>query len=179
MLNKKHIKYFKKILPKDFVFSEPGDCWAYGYDNSKMHVMPECVLFADHKSQIQNIVKYCFENNIPITTRGRGTGNTGGSVPIENSIVLSLEKMNKIIKIDISNRLSIVEPGVINTVLQENLKKQNFFWGPDPSSQDYSTIGGNIANNSAGLELLNMEHLETIYLGLSLYLVREKFIKLA
>ena len=150
MLNKKHIKYFKKILPKDFVFSEAGDCWAYGYDNSKMHVMPECVLFADHKSQIQNIVKYCFENNIPITTRGRGTGNTGGSVPIENSIVLSLEKMNKIIKIDISNRLSIVEPGVINTVLQENLRKQNFFWGPDPSSQDYSTIGGNIANNSAG-----------------------------
>ena len=66
MLNKKHIKYFNKILPKDFVFSEPGDCWAYGYDNSKMHVMPECVLFANHKSQIKNIVKYCFENNIPI-----------------------------------------------------------------------------------------------------------------
>ena len=150
MLNIKHIKYFNKILPKNFVFSEPGDCWAYGYDNSKIHVLPECVLFANNKNQIQDIVKYCFENNIPITTRGRGTGNTGGSVPIGNSIVLSLEKMDKILKVDIDNRLSIVEPGVINKVLQDILKKQNFFWGPDPSSQEYSTIGGNIANNSAG-----------------------------
>ena len=59
MLDKKHIAYFKKILPKEFVFSEPGDCWAYGYDNSKIHVLPECVLFAENKSQIQNIVIYC------------------------------------------------------------------------------------------------------------------------
>ena len=150
MLNKKHIKYFNKILPKDFVFTEPGDCWAYGYDNSKMHVMPECVLFANNKNQIQEVVRYCYENNIPITTRGRGTGNTGGSVPIEKSIILSLEKMNKILNIDINNRLAIVEPGVINKVLQDRLKQQSFFWGPDPSSQEYSTIGGNIANNSAG-----------------------------
>ncbi len=150
MLDKKHIKFFKNLLPGDYVFSEPGDCWAYGYDNSKIHVMPKCGLFAENKIQVQEIVKYCFKNNIPITSRGRGTGNTGGSVPIDNCIVLSLEKMNKIIEIDIANRLAIVEPGVINKTLQDSLKKENFFWGPDPSSQDYSTIGGNIANNSAG-----------------------------
>ena len=150
MLNKKHIQYFKKVLPKDFVLTEPGDCWAYGYDNSKIHVMPECVLFAKNKIHIQDIVRYCFEFSIPITTRGRGTGNTGGSVPIENSIILSLEKMNDILEINIKSRFAIVEPGLINTTLQNSLKKQNFFWGPDPSSQDYSTIGGNIANNSAG-----------------------------
>ena len=150
MLHKKHINFFKKLLPENFVFSERGDCWAYGYDNSKMHVVPECVLFANDKLQIQSIVKYCFENNIPITTRGRGTGNTGGSVPIDKSIVLSLEKMNKILNIDIKNRFCEVQPGVINKELQKELKKENFFWGPDPSSQDYSTIGGNIANNSAG-----------------------------
>ena len=95
-------------------------------------------------------LKYCFENNIPITTRGRGTGNTGGSVPIDKSIVLSLEKMGKILNIDIKNRFCEVQPGVINKELQKELEKENFFWGPDPSSQDYSTIGGNIANNSAG-----------------------------
>lgn len=150
MLKKKHIKFFESLLPEDYVYSEPGDCWAYGYDNSKMHVMPECVLFSENKLQIQEIVKYCYLNNIHITSRGRGTGNTGGSVPIDNSIVLSLEKMNKIIEIDIDNRLAIVQPGVINKTLQDSLKKINFFWGPDPSSQDYSTIGGNIANNSAG-----------------------------
>tara|TARA_B100000900_G_scaffold94600_1_gene77757 strand:- start:4713 stop:6086 length:1374 start_codon:yes stop_codon:yes gene_type:complete len=150
MLNKKHIKSFQKILPAGFVLSEPGDCWAYGYDNSKMHVMPECVLFAESKEQIKNILIYCYNNDIPITTRGRGTGNTGGSVPIENSIVLSLEKMNKIIKVDTENRLAVVQPGVINKVLQDALEVENFFWGPDPSSQEYSTVGGNIANNSAG-----------------------------
>ena len=150
MLDKKHINFFKKILPNDFVLSEPGDCWAYGYDNSKMHVLPECVLFVQNKFQIKDIVDYCYEKNISITTRGRGTGNTGGSVPIENSIVLSMEKMQKIIKVDLDNRLAIVEPGVINKTLQNTLEKYNFFWGPDPSSQEYSTIGGNIANNSAG-----------------------------
>ena len=150
MLNKKHIIYFKKILPKGFVLSEPGDCWAYGYDNSKIHVLPECVLFAKNKFQIQDIVIYCNNNNIPIATRGRGTGNTGGSVPTKNSIVLSLEKMQNIKKIDIANRLAIVEPGVINKHLQDSLANHNFFWGPDPSSLEYSTIGGNLANNSAG-----------------------------
>lgn len=150
MLNKKHINNFQNILPKNYVLSEPGDCWAYGYDNSKMHVMPECVLFANNKDQIQNIIKYCFTENISITARGRGTGNTGGSVPINNSIVLSLEKMNKILNIDTKNRLVVVEPGVINKDLQDKLYNLNFFWGPDPSSLEYSTIGGNIANNSAG-----------------------------
>ena len=93
---------------------------------------------------------YCNKNKIPITARGRGTGNTGGSVPAKNSVVLSLEKMQKIIKIDIANRIAIVEPGVINKSLQNSLAEHNFFWGPDPSSLEYSTIGGNIANNSAG-----------------------------
>ena len=72
MLEKKHIKYFERLLPKDYVYSEPGDCWAYGYDNSKMHVMPECVLFSENKLQIQEIVKYCYDNNLPITTREEG-----------------------------------------------------------------------------------------------------------
>lgn len=150
MIDSKHIKYFEKLLPKDFVFSESGDCWAYGYDNSKMHVIPDCVLFADNKEQIKNIISYCYKNNLPITARGRGTGNTGGSVPTDNSIVLSLEKMNQIIEINTKDKLSIVQPGVINKDLQTELQKENFFWGPDPSSQEYSTIGGNIANNSAG-----------------------------
>jgi len=150
MIDYKHIKYFRKLLPENYVFSDPGDCWAYGYDNSKMHVTPDCVLFAATKEQIKNIVSYCYKNNLPITPRGRGTGNTGGSVPTDNSIVLSLEKMNKIIEINTKNKFSIVQPGVINKDLQIELQKENFFWGPDPSSQEYSTIGGNIANNSAG-----------------------------
>ncbi len=150
MIEKKHIKYFKKLLPDNFVFYEPGDCWSYGYDNSKIHVTPDCVLFVNNKIQIKDIISYCYENSICISTRGRGTGNTGGSVPTDNSIVLSLEKMNKILSIDINNRIAIVEPGVINKVLQDLLYEKKFFWPPDPSSQEYSTIGGNIANNSAG-----------------------------
>ena len=105
-----------------------------------MHVMPEVVLFSENKLQIQEIVKYCYLNNIHITSRGRGTGNTGGSVPIENSIVLSLEQMNKIIEIDIYNRLAIVQPVVINKTFQDSLKQLHFFLGPDPSYQDLSLI---------------------------------------
>ena len=87
---------------------------------------------------------------IPLTTRGRGTGTTGAAVPILGGIVMSMERMNKIIHDDIGNRSIRVQPGVTNESLQLFLKDKSFFWPPDPSSAAFCTIGGNLACNAAG-----------------------------
>ncbi len=150
MISKQNINFFEKIIGKKNIYSDPGDCWSYGYDNSKFHELPEAVLFPKDKTQLKNIVEYCYKKKINIAPRGRGTGNTGGSVPLNKCIVISFERMDKIIKIDIKNHIAIVQPGVINKNLQDILNKKKFFWAPDPSSWAYSTVGGNIANNSAG-----------------------------
>lgn len=138
------------IFGKNNVLSEEGDRWSYGYDNSRKHQLPDAVAFATNTEQVIQLVKLCNQHNIPIVARGRGSGTTGATVPLKNGIVLSLERMNRIIKIDSDNRLAIVEPGVTNQALQDAAGAQGFFWPPDPTSAAFCSIGGNLAYNSAG-----------------------------
>ena len=103
------------------------------------------------KKEIVNIVKIANKFNIPIVARGAGTGLTGGSNAIENCILLSMHRLNKILSIDVSNRIAIVEPGVINSKIKEEVAKKKLFYPPDPASFDISSIGGNVATNAGGL----------------------------
>lgn len=135
---------------KDSVLTEQGECWAYGYDNSKQHSCPDLVLLPQQHEQIQQAVKLCNEFKLPLTTRGRGTGTTGAAIPIQAGVVLSTERMNRILEFDYQNRNMRVEPGVLNTEVQKQAAEQNLFWPPDPSSADYCSVGGNLACNAAG-----------------------------
>ena len=135
---------------KDSVLTDQGECWAYGYDNSKQHACPDIVLLPTHHEQILNSVQLCNEYKIPLTTRGRGTGTTGAAVPLQAGVVLSTERMNQILEFDVNNRTMRTEPGVLNTEVQKRAAEHNLFWPPDPSSADYCTIGGNLACNAAG-----------------------------
>jgi len=134
----------------DCLLTDAGDCWAYGYDNSRRHALPQAVVFAKNHSQILSLVRYCNTKQINIIARGTGTGTTGATVPHRGGIILSTEKMNRIIDIDPANRTARVEPGVTNGMLQKALAEQGFFWPPDPTSAAVCTIGGNLAYNSAG-----------------------------
>ncbi|MES9880377.1 MAG: FAD-linked oxidase C-terminal domain-containing protein, partial [Sedimenticola sp.] len=144
------IEAFAAIVGQEAVLTDPGDCWSYGYDNSRRHALPQAVLFAITHEQIRDIVRLCNREQIPLVARGTGTGTTGATVPDHGGIVLSLERMNCIIEIDPANRLARVEPGVCNGTLQNALAEQGFFWPPDPTSAAICTIGGNLAYNSAG-----------------------------
>ncbi|QMU62484.1 MAG: FAD-binding protein [Gammaproteobacteria bacterium] len=135
---------------KDSVLTNQGECWAYGYDNSKQHTCPDLVLLPQQHEQIQQAVKICNEHKLPLTARGRGTGTTGAAVPIQAGVVLSTEHMNQILEFDYKNRNIRVEPGVLNVEVQKQAAEQNLFWPPDPSSADYCSIGGNLACNAAG-----------------------------
>ncbi len=144
------IKQFITIVGKDAVYTDPADCYAYGYDNSQQQALPQAVVFPTTHEQVQAIVQTCYEHLIPILARGRGSSTVGGAVPIKGGVVCSFEKMNKIISFEPENRLIVAQAGIANQALQDHVAKAGFFWAPDPSSRDYATIGGNLAYNSSG-----------------------------
>lgn len=148
-------------------FNDPSDCYAYGYDNSRQHQLPHAVVLPSDTEQIQQIVQLCNEHKIALTTRGRGTGTAGGSVPLRQGVVLSTENMAKIINIDPDNRVATVQPGVLNQTLQDALVKHKLFWAPDPTSAAFCSIGGNIAVNSAGPRAVKYGTTRDNVLGLS------------
>lgn len=150
MANTVFLQSLSAIFPQDRVYTDPVDCYAYAYDNSRNFHSPIAVVFPLNTEEVQAVVKLCNTHKVPVVPRGRGTGTAGGSVPEAGGVALSLERMNKIISIDPDNRMAIIEPGVLNQELQDVIKKVGFFWPPDPSSAAYCSIGGNLATCAAG-----------------------------
>lgn len=132
------------------LYTAPEDCWAYGYDNSRRHSLPLAVVFATTHEQVQALVRACNHYGIALTARGRGTGTTGASVPVTGGIVVSLERMDKLIEFSPENRYITVEAGMTNQCLQDIVQQHGFFWPPDPTSAAYCSVGGNLACNAAG-----------------------------
>ena len=150
MLNHEQLNALHRQLGADNILTDAADCWPYGYDNSRHHSPPEAVVFAKTHAQVLELVRFCNNHLIPLTARGRGTGTTGGTVPVKGGIVLSFERMDRILEVDAPNRNMIVQPGATNQAVQEAAGKYGFFWAPDPTSAAYCTVGGNLAFNSAG-----------------------------
>ncbi|MGG7054158.1 FAD-binding oxidoreductase [Nitrosomonas sp. ANs5] len=137
-------------IPADRVFTDPVDCYAYAYDNSRKIFPPECVIFPLTTDEVVQVIRLCMRFNIPVTPRGRGTGTAGGSLPEQGGIALSLERMTQIRSVDAANRVMRVEPGVLNETVQAAARPHGFFWPPDPSSASYSSVGGNLATSAGG-----------------------------
>ncbi|MCW8930019.1 MAG: FAD-binding protein [Gammaproteobacteria bacterium] len=144
------LSQLKQLVSPDDRLIEESQCWSYGYDNSRLHALPQAVIFARDHQQIVKLVNLCRKYHVPIISRGAGTGTTGATVPSEGGIILSFERMNKILEVDPANRLISAEPGVTNQSIQDAANHHGFFWAPDPTSSKVCTIGGNLAYNSAG-----------------------------
>lgn len=140
----------RETFPTDAVAWGDAERIAYSYDNSRQHALPDAVVFPSAHSQVEALVQACRTHRVPLTGRGRGSNTTGATVPVDGGVVVSFERMNRIVRIDPDNRLAVVEPGVLNGDLQKALAAHGFFWPPDPSSAPWCTIGGNLACNSAG-----------------------------
>ncbi len=147
----KHLQQsLQKLFSADACLFDASECLAYGSDNSRRQAMPQAVVLPTTKQQVQALVQLCREYKTPLVARGRGTNTTGASVPINGGIVVSFERMNRILEIRAGDRVAIVEPGVLNGDLQAALKPLGLFWPPDPTSAAYSSIGGNLACNAGG-----------------------------
>lgn len=134
------------------VSTEKEDLICYSFDSSGSEgVLPSAVAWPKNTNEVVRIVKYANDTNLHLIPRGAGTATTGASVPLKKeSIVLSFEKMKKLLEVDTGNLTVVVEPGIINSRLQREAESLGFFYPPDPASLDICTIGGNIATNAGG-----------------------------
>jgi glycolate dehydrogenase FAD-linked subunit len=126
------------------------DLLCYSYDATNSPQLPDAVVFPETAEEISLILKMANFIGFPVIPRGAGTGFSGGSVPVEGGVVISTERMKKIVEIDADNLIAVVEPGIVTWDFQQEVEKLGLFYPPDPSSLKFSTIGGNIAECAGG-----------------------------
>lgn len=137
-------------LPNIKFSTEPEDLICYGFDASGLEAYPSLIVWPETTEDVVKVMKYAYNRGIQVVPRGAGTGTTGGAVPQSGAMIISLEKMNRVIEVDTKNLNVICEPGLINGRLQRNLEQRGFFYPPDPASMNFCTIGGNVAENAGG-----------------------------
>ena len=140
--------------------------------------LPEAVAFPRDAETVQAIVRFAHKHRIPVTARGAGYGYVGGCVPVRGGIVLSLERMNRILEIDRDDFVAVVEPGVRTARLQEEVEKMGRFYPPDPASRADCSIGGNVATNAGGPRCLKYGVTREYVLGLEVVLADGTLVKL-
>ena len=138
------------VVGADHIRTDAASLEAYGVDALGQGHPPDLVALPANTAQVAAIARFCNEQRMPLVVRGAGTGFTGGAVPTRGGLVLSMERMNRILEIDETNLLAVVEPNVITADLQRAVEKVGLFYPPDPASLEMSSIGGNVAECAGG-----------------------------
>jgi glycolate oxidase len=144
-----HIQMLQSLTHPQRVFTENIEAYAKDYTED-LFLLPDVVVAPESVDEVSSIMRYCQTARIPITVRGAGTGLSGGALPVYGGVVLSMKNFNKILSIDERNMQAVVEPGVINEVLQQTVKEKGLFYPPDPASKGSCFLGGNVAHASGG-----------------------------
>jgi glycolate dehydrogenase FAD-linked subunit len=150
MLSSAFVDALRSIVGADFIKQDDPSREAYGADALKRGHPADVVVVPGTTAEVAAIAALCHQSRVPLVPRGAGTGYTGGAVPIQGGVLLSLERFDRILAIDEENLLAIVQPHVITGVLQEAVEARGLFYPPDPASLGRSTIGGNIAECAGG-----------------------------
>jgi glycolate oxidase len=139
------------IVGRDAVLSDPDELLVYESDGLTLfRALADFVVFPTAAEQVAAVVRLANREGLPFVARGAGTGLSGGCLPAEGGLVISLMRMNRVLEVDFDNQIAVVEPGLVNLHLSWAVGPQGYYYAPDPSSQQACTIGGNVANNSGG-----------------------------
>ncbi|MGE0562635.1 MAG: FAD-binding oxidoreductase [Flavobacteriales bacterium] len=150
-INENHLKALQQIVGENYVLYDEENLKKYGQDETEDLIFyPEVIVKPRTPQEISELMKFCNSEMIAITPRGAGTGLSGGALPINKGILLSMERFNSVLEIDERNLQATVEPGVITEVFQNVVKEKGLFYPPDPASKGSCFIGGNLAENSGG-----------------------------
>jgi glycolate oxidase len=142
-------------LPLDSILMEPEQLAPYECDGLSVYKKtPLLVVLPDTIEQVSWVLRLCDEKGVAVVVRGAGTGLSGGALPDETAVLLVMTKFNKILDIDVENRIARVQPGVRNIAISEAVKSSGLYYAPDPSSQIACSIGGNVAENAGGVHCL-------------------------
>ena len=139
---------------------------------------PAAVVLPESQDEVIHTVRLCYEYDVPFVARGSGTSLSGGSLPIAEGIVIALNRLNHIIRLDPDQRIAVVEPGVINLAVSQAAAPYGLYYAPDPSSQPICTIGGNVAFNSGGAHCLKYGMTSNHVLGIKAVLPDGEVVKL-
>lgn len=144
-----------KVIPKERLLSQPAQLTPYESDAlTAFRARPCAVVLPETGEEVIEIVRICARHKVPFMARGSGTSLSGGSLPIEGGVVIGLNRLNKLLRLDPDQRIATVEPGFINLRVSEAAAPHGLYYAPDPSSQPVSTLGGNLAFNSGGAHCL-------------------------
>ena len=150
MLPSSFIDFLRAAVGAEFVRTDADSLTFYGTDALKRGHPADVVVFPHTTHEVAALARLCNEHRVPLVPRGAGSGYTGGSVPCHGGVVLSLQRMNRILDIDEANLIAVVEPNVITGDLQDAVEKRGLFYPPDPASLRQSAIGGNVAECAGG-----------------------------
>ena len=150
-IQQEDIAFFSSILDNKYVHTDAEQIERCSGDQTEdLRYPPELVLQPVTTDEVSRIMAYCYEQSIPVTPRGAGTGLSGGALPVFGGVVLDMKRFNKILHVDKRNFQVTTEPGVITQELQDHLKAEGLFYPPDPASKGSCFIGGNVSENSGG-----------------------------
>jgi glycolate oxidase len=149
------LRLLGEVMPAEQILSEREDLVPFECDGlSAYRTLPWLVALPESIEQVRGVLRLCHQHGVPVVARGAGTGLSGGALPVDNGVLLSLAKFTRILEIDPLNRIARVEPGVRNLVISQAAAPHGLYYAPDPSSQIACTIGGNVAENAGGVHCL-------------------------
>jgi glycolate oxidase len=150
-MNRADREAFAAIVGEESVATDPADLHVYESDGSTLRrALAEAIVLVNSAEEVAAVVSLCAARSIPFLARGAGTGLSGGALALRGGIIVAMNRMNRILEIDLANRRAVVEPGVTNSAITRAVAPAGFYYAPDPSSQAVCTIGGNVAHNSGG-----------------------------
>jgi len=170
MLKPSTLNELKKVVGPANLSTAPEELVVYSYDATQQESLPWALVRPATTQEVSDIVKLANRERFPVVPRGAGTGMSGGSVPIQGGVVLSLERMNRILEIDDEDLVAVVEPGVITGDLQREVESRGLFYPPDPASNRFCTLGGNVAECAGGLRAVKYGVTRDYVLGLEVVL---------
>ncbi len=173
------VSALRKIVPGEGVIAREEEMRAYETDAlTAYRQMPMVVVLPSTVEQVSAVLKYCHDNDVKVVPRGAGTSLSGGALPLEDGVLLSMMKFNRILDIDYPNRAVVTQPGVTNLGITRAVEHEGFYYAPDPSSQIACSIGGNIAENSGGVHSLKYGLTTNNVLGIEMVLITGEVIRL-
>ncbi|MFC4625637.1 FAD-linked oxidase C-terminal domain-containing protein [Daeguia caeni] len=169
----------RAIVPGEGVIDSATAMKVFETDALTAHrALPLVVVLPETVEQVSKILRYCHENSIRVVPRGAGTSLSGGSMPLQDAVLLVMSRFNRILEIDYPNRVAVVQPGVTNLGITRAVEHEGFYYAPDPSSQIACSIGGNVAENAGGVHCLKYGLTANNLLGLEMVLITGEVVRL-
>ncbi len=167
------------IVGREWVISDPVELAVYECDGMTYleKALPDVVVLPDGTEQVAEVVKLCDREQLPFLPRGAGTGLSGGAIAVQGGVIIGLNRMNRILEIDLANQRAVVEPGLVNIAMTQAVVDRGYYFAPDPASQAASSIGGNVAENAGGPHCLKYGTTTMHILGLELVLASGEIVQ--